>query len=318
APKWGNELFAWNAKGARTRLTELNPWLEERRLGKQEVVRWKARDGLEIEGLLVWPVGRKPDEEGPKVPLVVIVHGGPEAHYRNGWITRYSEPAQVLAGQGYAVLLPNYRASTGRGVEFSMLDHKDPAGKEFDDLVDGVDFLVAKGLVDSARVGVTGGSYGGYASGWCATKHTARFAAAVMGFGVANLLSMSGTSDIPEEHYLVHHRMHVWENWQLFLERSPIYYAPQCKTPILILAGKADPRVPPSQSMELYRYLEAAGHKAARLVQYPGEGHGNARAASRLDYHLRLLQWFDHYLKSAGGAPPPMELDYSFMVTGKN
>lgn len=317
SPAFLNELFTLDSAGKQTRLTNLNPWLAQRKLGEQEVVRWKARDGLEIEGLLVRPVGRKAGDGGEKVPLVVIVHGGPESHYRNGWLTRYSEPAQVLAGKGYAVLLPNYRASTGRGVEFSMLDHKDPAGKEFDDLVDGVDFLVASGLVDGAKVGVTGGSYGGYASGWCATKHTARFAAAVMGFGVSDLLSMSGTSDIPEEHFLVHHRMHIWDDWQLFLERSPIYHAKESKTPLLILAGKADPRVPPSQSMELYRYLEVAGHPAVRLVQYPGEGHGNARAASRLDYHLRLLQWFDHYLKGPGGAPPAMELDYTWLVTGK-
>lgn len=313
----GSELFALETNGATKRLTTLNSWLAERQLGTQEVVRYPARDGLEIEALLVRPVGAPAGANAAKVPLVVIVHGGPESHFRNGWITRYSEPAQVLAGRGYAVLLPNYRASTGRGVEFSMLNHKDPAGTEFDDLIDGVDFLVAQGLVDRAKVGVTGGSYGGYASGWCATKHTERFAAAVMGFGVSNLLSMAGTSDIPEEHYLVHHRLHPWEDWQLFLERSPIYHAKASRTPLLILAGKADPRVPPTQSIELYRYLEQAGHPAVRLVQYPGEGHGNARAASRLDYHLRLLQWFDHYLKGPAGPPPPLELDYAFLVNGK-
>lgn len=324
APDFANELFAWEVGGAKQRVTTLNPWLAERQLAAQDVVRWKARDGLEIEGLLVWPHGRKPGEASGdaagaagKVPLVVIVHGGPESHYRHGWTTRYSEPAQVLAGKGYAVFLPNYRASTGRGVAFSTMGYGDPAGKEFDDILDGIDFLVAKGLVDAAKVGVTGGSYGGFASAWFATKETARFAAAVMGFGVSNQLSMAGTSDIPEEHYLVHHGKHIWDDWQHFLERSPIYHAPKSKTPLLILAGKADPRVPASQSMELFRYLKVAGHPAVRLVQYPGEGHGNARAASRLDYHVRQLQWFDHYLKGAGGPPPAMELDYKWFVTGQ-
>jgi len=314
APSHPPELFAWDVAGAGRpqRLTISNPWLAARDLAAQEVFRYPARDGLEIEGILVRPLGRAAG--GAPAPLVLIVHGGPESHVRNGWVTRYSEPAQVLAAKGYAVFLPNYRASTGRGVAFSQLDHKDPAGTEFDDLVDAVDALAAAGVADPAKVGVTGGSYGGYASGWCATKHTERFAAAVMGFGVANLLSMLGTSDIPDEHYLVHHRLHAWDDWQLFLERSPIFHAKQSKTPILIMAGKADPRVPPSQSMELYRYLKVAGHPAVRLVLYPGEGHGNARAASRLDYHLRLLQWFDHYLKGPGGAPPDDEFDPKAMV----
>jgi dipeptidyl aminopeptidase/acylaminoacyl peptidase len=317
------ELFVVETGGEKRRLTDSNPWLEQRELGAQEIVKFKARDGLDLEGVLIHPIGAigaSGDVSGQNpahpVPLVMIVHGGPESHFRNGWLTRYSEPGQILAAKGYAVFFPNYRASTGRGVAFSELDHKDPAGKEFDDLVDGVDALVASGLVDKSKVGVTGGSYGGYASGWCATKLSDHFAAAVMGFGVADLLSMLGTSDIPDEHYYVHHQMHPWEDWNLFLERSPIYHATQSKTPILIMGGKADPRVPPTQSIELYRYLKMVNHPAVRLVLYPGEGHGNARAASRLDYHLRLLQWFDHYLKGPGGTPPAMELDYKTLVNG--
>jgi dipeptidyl aminopeptidase/acylaminoacyl peptidase len=309
------EVYAWEPGGKPRRLTDGNPWLAQRTLAAQEVFRFAARDGLAIEGILVRPLAAAATVAGGATagpaPLVLMVHGGPESHVRNGWVTRYSEPAQVLAARGYAVCFPNYRASTGRGVAFSQLDHKDPAGKEFEDLVDAADALVAAGVADKAKVGVTGGSYGGYASGWCATKHSERFAAAVMGFGVSNLLSMLGTSDIPDEHYLVHHRLHAWDDWQLFLERSPIYHAKSSKTPILILAGKNDTRVPPSQSLELYRYLKVAGHPAVRLVLYPGEGHGNARAASRLDYHLRLLQWFDHYLKGPGGPPPDDELDHA-------
>jgi dipeptidyl aminopeptidase/acylaminoacyl peptidase len=308
------EVYAWDVHAKATRLTDSNPWLAQRTFGAQEVFTFKARDGLELEGVLIKPLD---GTTASPHPLVVIVHGGPESHFRNGWLTRYSEPGQILAAKGYAVFFPNYRASTGRGVAFSQLDHKDPAGKEFDDLVDGVDALAAGGLIDPKKVGITGGSYGGYASAWCATKYSDRFAAAVMGFGVSNLLSMIGTSDIPDEHFLVHHRMHPWEDWQLFLERSPIFHAPQCKTPILILAGKADPRVPPSQSIEMYRYLKILDHPSVRLVLYPGEGHGNARAASRLDYHLRLLQWFDHYLTGPGGAPPADELDAKSMLETK-
>src|SRR5690606_31536758 len=102
---------------------------------------------------------------------------------------------------------------------------------------------------------------------------------------------------IPDEEYLVHARHRPWEDWQFFLERSPIYHAEKSQTPILILHGADDPRVHPSQSLEMYRYLKLIGQAPVRLVLYPGEGHGNRRAASRLDYNLRMMRWFEHYLK---------------------
>src|SRR5690606_39013494 len=123
------------------------------------------------------PLDEKP---GQRYPLVLVVHGGPEAHNRHGWLSAYSQPGQLLAAEGFAVFYPNYRGSTGRGVDFSKLGQRDYAGKEFDDLVDAVDHLVETGLVDKDKVGVTGGSYGGFASAWCATKLTDRFAASVM------------------------------------------------------------------------------------------------------------------------------------------
>lgn len=289
------------------RLTVSNEWLADTRLAKQETVTYKARDGLEVQGLLIRPLDEK---AGQRYPLVVVVHGGPESHHRNGWLTWYASGGQLLAARGFAVFYPNYRASTGRGVEFSMLDHGDMAGKEFDDLVDGVEHLVASGLVDRTKVGVTGGSYGGYASAWCATKLTEHFAAAVMSVGLSDLVSFAGTTDIPDEMVLVHYRVRPWEDWDLYRERSPIFHTPKARTPILILHGKNDTRVHPSQSLELYRYLKELGKTPVRLVLYPGEGHGNRRAASRLDYSLRLVRWMEHYLRGPGGAPPDYEIDY--------
>jgi dipeptidyl aminopeptidase/acylaminoacyl peptidase len=237
------------------------------------------------------------------------VHGGPEAHDRNGWVTSYSDLGQVGAARGFAVFHPNYRGSTGRGVEFSKLSQGDPAGKEFDDLVDAVDHLVSIGLVDKTKVGITGGSYGGYATAWGATHYTDRFAAGVMFVGISDVVSKSGTTDIANEEYYVHALKRPWENWQFFLERSPIYHAAKSKTPLLILGGTDDPRVHPSQSLELYRYMKMHG-KTVRLVRYPGEQHGNRRAASRYDYNVRLLQWMEHYLKGPGGDMPPMDVPY--------
>lgn len=289
------------------RLTNSNDWLGAAEFGSQEVVSFKARDGLELEGVLIKPVGHK---EGDRVPLILAVHGGPESNIFDGWLTSYANPGQVAAARGFAVFYPNYRGSTGRGVAFSKLGQGDPAGKEFDDLVDAVDALVEKGIADKAKVGVTGGSYGGYASGWGATYYSDRFAASVMFVGISDKISKTGTTDIPSEEYLVHALHHPWEKWQFFLERSPIYYATKCKTPLLILHGKDDPRVFPSQSMELYRFVKTLGKTPVRLVFYPGEGHGNRRSASRYDYNLRMLQWMEHYLKGPGGAAPPYEIAY--------
>jgi dipeptidyl aminopeptidase/acylaminoacyl peptidase len=307
SPAHPAEVFVWKRGGGLTRATNSNPRLAELPLATQELVRYKARDGMEIEGLLIRPLNEK---KGTRYPLILVVHGGPEAHYRNEWLTSYSNPGQLGAALGFAVFYQNYRGSTGRGVAFSKLSQKDPAGKEFDDLIDGADHLVATGLVDRAKVGVTGGSYGGYATAWLSTYYSDRIAAGVMFVGISDLVSKWGTTDIPQEEFDVHARQFPWDNWQFFLERSPIFYADRSKTPLLIMGGEADTRVHPGQSIELYRHLKERGKAPVRLVTYPGEGHGNRLAAARLDYTLRMMRWFEHYLKGAGGAPPPPEVEY--------
>jgi dipeptidyl aminopeptidase/acylaminoacyl peptidase len=289
------------------RLTASNPGLARLAFARQEAVSFAARDGVRLEGVLIHPLVRA---EGARVPLILNVHGGPEAHVSNAWLTGYSNPGQVAAARGFAVFQPNYRGSTGRGVAFSKLGQGDAAGKEFDDLLDAVDHLIASGLVDGARVGVTGGSYGGYATAWCSTRFSERFAAGVMMVGISDRVSKVGTTDIAEEEYQVHALARPWDDWMESLRSSPIYYADHGQTPLLILHGKDDPRVNPGQSRELYRHLKLRGKAPVRLVLYPGEGHGNRKGAARLDYALRSLQWFEHYLLGPGGAMPAPELDY--------
>ncbi len=302
------EVYAMSSGNSMPRrMTNSNPWLADMRFAKQEVVSYRARDGLELEGILIRPLD---EEKGKRYPLILSVHGGPEAHISNGWQTHYSRPGQTAAARGFAVFYPNYRGSTGRGVEFSKKGQADYAGGEFDDLVDAVDHFVSTGLVDVKRVGITGGSYGGFASAWGATYYSARFAASVMFVGISNLISKSGTTDIPNEMFLVHSRTSLYDNWQWFLERSPIYHVKKARTPLLILHGKEDPRVHPGQSMELHRHVKQLGQAPVRLAFYPGEGHGNRKSAARLDYNLRMLRWFEHYLKGEGGSPPPRKLDY--------
>lgn len=293
-PTHPSEVYVMK-KGARDaeRATDHNPWLKDRAMGRQESITYQAEDGTAIEGILIHPVN---EEVGKKYPLVTVVHGGPESHYSNGWLTGYSSPGQLAAGRGMAVFYPNYRGSTGRGLAFAMSSQGDLAGKEFDDIVDGVDHLIEMGLVDEDKVGVTGGSYGGYATGWLCTKYTDRFAAGVMFVGISDNISKWGTSDIPEELYLVHARKRIWEDYEFFLERSPIYYAGQAETPLLIMAGKEDTRVHPSQSIELYRHIKTRTDTPVRLVLFPGEGHGNRNSTARYDYSLRMSSWFEQYL----------------------
>ena len=285
------------------RLTDHNPWLSDVELARQELVEHEARDGLRLEGLLIHPLNGE-----RKAPLILIVHGGPEGHVSNGWITSYSRPGQLAAAHGYAVFYPNYRGSTGRGVAFSKLGQGDAAGAEFDDLVDAVDHLVAIGVADNSRVGITGGSYGGYATAWCSTRHTDRFRAGVMFVGITNKISKGLTTEIPVEDVMVHTRFDPWTKWQFSLERSPVYHAEKSRTPLLIAHGQADTRVHPAQSLQLYRALKLIGKTPVRYVRYPGEGHGNRRAASRDDYLRRMMRWFDHFLLTDSREMPEWDL----------
>ncbi|WP_372638539.1 prolyl oligopeptidase family serine peptidase [Fodinibius sp.] len=301
------ELYHYHAeKDTVQRLTNSNEWLADVALGRQEAVSWTAPDSTVLQGLLIYPLNF---QKGEKYPLITTVHGGPEAHYDNGWITSYSNPGQMGAAEDYFVFYPNYRGSTGRGEEFAKSSQGDMGGAEFDDIVAGVDELIKGGLVDSSKVGVTGGSYGGYATGWMATRYTDRFAAGVMFVGISNNISKWGTSDIPEELYLVHARERIWQDYQGFLERSPIYYAGQSETPLLIMHGEEDTRVDPSQSYELYRHIKTRTNTPVRLVLYPGEGHGNVNATARYDYSIRMMRWFNKYLKGEMDNQPDTELE---------
>ena len=290
-----SELFSLN--GSRfTRWTSHNPWLSDITFGAQRPYTYTARDGQVVEGVLIEPVGGAPEGGAP---LILDVHGGPEAHESNGWLTNYSGPGQVAAGQGYAVFLPNYRGSTGYGTAFSKQHQNDYAGKEFNDLVDAKRALVADGIADPDRTGITGGSYGGYATAWASTALSEEFAAGVMFVGISNQISKFGTTDIPQEMFNVHSLKWPWEDWQGMLEVSPIYHVEKAETPLLIMHGAEDTRVAPSQSYELYRNIKVRKPDTPlRLVLYPGEGHGNRKAAARYDYNLRMMRWFDTYLKS--------------------
>jgi len=312
APDTPGDIYYWKNGKELKRLTTLNPWIAERELGKQEVIRYNARDGLQIEGIVVFPVDYTEKE---RYPLIVIVHGGPESHYSNGWMTSYFRGGQYLAGKGYVVFYPNYRASTGYGVEFALEGYEDAAGKEFDDVADGIDYLVERGIADPERVGLGGGSYGGYAAAWFSSFYTKCVKAVCMFVGISDLISKRGTTDIPYEELYVHSGKKLEEMWEFSLKRSPIYWTHQSRTAVLIIGGSADTRVHPSQSLEFYRRLKMNEHPAVRLVQYPGEGHGNRRQPGRIDVLYRQLHWYDWYVrdrKPLEGPMPPLDISESY------
>lgn len=304
-PEHPGDLFVTDANGRNERRLTRHADLGDTRLARQEVIEWEGADGWTIRGILTYPLDY---EEGKRYPLVLQIHGGPEGVSLNGWRTNAIYPVQLLARDGFMVLEPNYRGSGGRGVAFSKADHGDLGGKEFDDVLAGIDALVERGLVDGDRVGSGGFSYGGYFSAWAATRHTKRFKAAVMGAGIANWVSFTGTTDIPYEMSLVH-----WNNWwfdhpELHWERSPIAHARDAYTPTLILHGAEDLRVPLGQSQELYTALKVRG-VPTELVVYPREEHGFSERGHRLDAMERVLKWFGEYLGVPEVAPVDEPLD---------
>ena len=299
-------------KDVAVRLTNSNPSLQGRAFGEQRVVRVRTRDGLEVQGLLLLPIGY---QEGARYPLVIVAHGGPESHFSDGWLTSYSQWGHLLAARGIVSWYPNYRSSTGYGVAFCMHDHGDPMGKEFDDHLDAIAHFDQQGLIDRKRVGIGGGSYGGYTAAWAATKASEHFAAAVSFVPFVDMRTKWLTSDIPMEFYYVHYQEKwPWQQPGLLADRSPLTWAQQCATPLLLLGGTSDPRVHPSQPHMLYRAVKFATDTPVRYVQYEGEGHGNRSNVNRMDYALRTLRWFEHYLLGDGDrrnkALPPLDVDY--------
>jgi len=306
--KHPSELYIFSLNDKKLiKLTDVNPWLQNVKLADQKKITYNARDGLEIQGVLFYPLNY---EEGKRYPLILRIHGGPEHASSNGWQTAYNRWGQIAAAKGFFVFMPNYRSSSSRGIDFTMEGFGDLAGAEFDDVIDGIDYLIAEGLVDKDKVGIGGGSYGGYFSAWAATKYSHRFAAAVVFVGIGNQVSKRLTTDIPYEDYLVHWGTWIYENEDLVWERSPVRYVNGSTTPALILGGKNDARVHPSQSLELYRGLKLHGIAPVRLVRYPGEGHGNRKNTSRLDYNLRTMRWFEYYLK---GDNPKKEMPPKYL-----
>ncbi|HKQ98772.1 MAG TPA: S9 family peptidase, partial [Candidatus Polarisedimenticolia bacterium] len=285
------EIHVIDRRGARV-LTNLNPAVAGLPRALQEVVSWRASDGVAIDGVLVRPLG---DTKRASWPLVVMLHGGPEYEELDGWGSDYGHPAQALAERGFYVLRPNYRGSTGRGVAFAKSDQGDLGGRDFQDILDGIDALAGRYRFDKNRVGMAGESYGGYFANLAATRYSARFAAVVSRYGISDWISFLGQSDIPVENAEVHWALWCWERHEVCWQASPVAHIAKAATPILLMHGDADLRVPKAQSDELYTALRWT-NAPVEYVVFPREAHGFDERAHRIETARRILEWFERYL----------------------
>jgi dipeptidyl aminopeptidase/acylaminoacyl peptidase len=267
-------------------LTSHNRWLSDYALAETEVVKWKSKDGMEVEGLLTKPV----DYSRGKVPLLLNPHGGPTGASVNS----FNGTVQVLAANGFAVLQPNFRGSTGKGLAFAQANKNTWGKGDYEDCMTGVDAMIARGLADPDRLGAFGWSYGGYMTFWILTQ-TDRFKAVSPGAGLTNIYSMYSQNDIQRYLRWFYSDKAPWDATELYWDRSPMKYVNNVKTPTMILHGQVDTRVPLAQAQEFYMALKER-KIPVELVVYPREGHGFTEARHQLDRVRRYVQFFGKYL----------------------
>ena len=280
------EIYLADAGASPERVTHLNSSWDSIILAKPEFFHYNSFDGQQIEGALLKPLGY---DGHSRVPLVVLVHGGPTG----AWSDSIDSWGQLLAAHGFAVTYFNIRGSTGYGEKFIEMNRADWGGADFKDVMAGVDYLIAQGVADPNKLGIGGWSYGGYMSEWAITQ-TNRFKASVSGAGMVDLIAEFETENGPS------YDKWFWglpyDRQEAMLKYSPYLYLKNCHTPILILQGINDTTDPLGQSTGLYRGLKFYG-APAELVEYPRENHGFREEKHMLDRLNRILAWYEQYLK---------------------
>lgn len=275
-------------------LTKLNSHLSESvLLPIQEVLQWQSGDGLAIEGVLTYPIGY---QKGEKYPLIVQIHGGPKSRSTNT-LRSYGMPP-VWSSEGYMVLQPNFRGSEGYGNAFAIANRRDLGGGDYEDIMAGVDTLIERGLADPDRMGVMGGSYGGYMTNWI-IGHTDRFRAAISMFGIFHLTTDYSNSDLSRwaNDYM---GAYYWEDPEVYSRLSPGTFLESMNTPTLIIHGDDDDNTYISNSKEMYQALRHRG-VTTQFVHYPREKHGIREPNHRLDEIRRSLAWMDRFVLGGDG-----------------
>ena len=290
-PEYPAELAVIQNKKAAKRITNLNKdVLSHRELGQTEEVWYNSSyDGRDIQGWIVKPPFY---DASKKYPLMVENHGGPILNYGD----RFTAEIQLYAADGYVVFYPNPRGSTSYGEEFANLLYHNYPGQDYNDVMDGVDYLVKKGIVDNEKLFVTGGSAGGIMAAWMIGKNN-RFKAAVVVKPVMNWISKTLVAD----NYFGYANSRLpgqpWENFETYWKFSPISLVGNIETPTMVMVGMNDLRTPPSEAKQLYHALKLRKIKTV-LVEIPGASHGIARKPSNLISKVaHTLAWFRNYNK---------------------
>lgn len=280
------EIHRWD--GRLHRLTSVNDGIMARFLVQPaEEVWFTSPDGTRVEGWIIKPVNF---EKGRQYPMILSIHGGPHGMSSIG----YNYTFQLWAANGFVVFYTNPRASLGYGEKFSRDIWEDWGGRCFQDIMAGVDHVLQMGFVDPKRLGVTGGSFGGYMTNWI-VGHTNRFAAAVTVAGISNLTSFYGTTDeqfFPEAEF----KGGPWDNPEVYRKDSPVWYAKDFKTPTMIIHGEFDFRVRTEQAEQMFTALQKQKVPSV-YVWFPDEGHGVSKPENRKLYNRMMLDWFGHYLQ---------------------
>jgi dipeptidyl aminopeptidase/acylaminoacyl peptidase len=264
--------------------------MEDFELARSELLTWTGDDGWEIEGILTYPLEYV---EGQRYPLILQVHGGPHGRFSKG----FNSGSQIWTARGYAVLRGNPRGSSGRTLEFSNANVMDWGGKDFQDLMAGVDHVIEMGVADPDRMAIMGGSYGGFMTFWAVTQ-TDRFKAAIGHAAISDWFSFYGQTDIP--HLLEFGFGGLpWVTKEVFERWSPIEYAENVVTPLLITHGEEDRRVPIPQGEQYYRTLKKMG-KEVEFLRFPREGHGIREPRHRLFLDEEQAKWFEKYVLGSG------------------
>jgi dipeptidyl aminopeptidase/acylaminoacyl peptidase len=286
------------AAGEAKKLTNMNAQTANWITSTVEVVTWKSQDGAAVEGVLHKPADFDPSR---KYPLLVVIHGGPTGVSRAVPFTSTIYPIDVWVPRGVLVLEPNYRGSAGYGEKFRSLNVRNLGVGDAWDVLSGIDSLVAKGIVDPAKVGAMGWSQGGYISAFLTTHDAARFKAISVGAGISDWMTYYVNTDIHPftRHYL---KATPWDDPEIYAKTSPITYIRQAKTPTLIQHGATDQRVPLPNAYELYQGL-LDNNVPTKLIVYQGFGgigHGPSKPKSYRATMEHNLEWFDQYLFQAG------------------